>query len=122
MTPRPDPIEEARNLKHLMDAEGWDGRVVARKVGMSPATVSRRLQLLRLLPGLQERVRRGEIGPRVAAFLAGLTPSRQDYYTRRKRAPTLREVMEDVSGAETDPCPRCGGTGRVLKDSAKEGR
>ncbi|MGC9191605.1 MAG: ParB/RepB/Spo0J family partition protein [Conexivisphaera sp.] len=64
-----NPIEEALAFKSYIEKYGSESEL-ARRIGKSQEYVSRRLQLLRLPPKVQEEVMRRRIAPSVAAELA----------------------------------------------------
>ncbi|MGC9116002.1 MAG: ParB/RepB/Spo0J family partition protein [Conexivisphaera sp.] len=66
-----NPIEEALAFKSYIEKYGYGSESeLARRIGKSQEYVSRRLQLLRLPPKVQEEVMRRRIAPSVAAELA----------------------------------------------------
>lgn len=56
-----DPIDEAEAYRRLLDTRGITQAEVAGLAGTSDFTVSRRLELLRLSPADQQRVRTGDL-------------------------------------------------------------
>jgi ParB family chromosome partitioning protein len=60
------PLEVAAGIKELMEATGWTASEVSGKLGLSAATVSRTLSLLRLPEGIKSQVRSGELIANVA--------------------------------------------------------
>lgn len=56
------PLEQARALEQLMQSSGCTAAVAAKKIGRSPATVSKLLSLLTLSADQQSKVASGAIG------------------------------------------------------------
>lgn len=86
-----DPIDEATAYRALIDERGITHLEVAKIVGTSDFTVSRRLELLRLSPADQDRVRTGAVT--VTGAHALLNPN------AKKRAPRGRYA----NSANVDP-------------------
>lgn len=63
-------VERGRGFDHLMSRTGWSGAEVARRTGLSPATVSRDMAILTLPPDVLRRVELGEIKPSTAYQIA----------------------------------------------------
>lgn len=75
------PIEEAATYKNLMDEYGFTLEQVGKKMGKKPATVKRRMDLLRMPPILQAAVHKKQISMTVAEELWSIRdPSSLDYY------------------------------------------
>src|SRR5208282_712517 len=55
------PMEKARAIDELLKETGWTATVVASKIGLSNATVSRLLSLLNLPDNIQQQVSAGEV-------------------------------------------------------------
>lgn len=64
------PLERAKAIERLMTLSSWNSEQVARKLGLSPATVSRSLALLKLPEPIQAQVERGGISADAAYHLA----------------------------------------------------
>jgi len=63
------PIEEAATYKNLMDEYGFTLEKVAEKMGKAPATIKRRMDLIRMPPSLQKAVHKRQISMTVAEEL-----------------------------------------------------
>lgn len=63
------PIEEASTYKNLMDEYGFTLEQVAKKMGKTPGTIKRRMDLLRMPPMLQKAVHKKQISMTVAEEL-----------------------------------------------------
>lgn len=75
------PIEEAATYRDLIDVYGMTVDRVARKVGITPGTVKRRLDLLKMPPELQKAVHTKLISMTVAEELWGIDDAASlDYY------------------------------------------
>lgn len=64
------PLERARAIERLMTLSSWNAEQVARKLGLSPATVSRSLAMLTLPEAIQVQVESGSISADAAYHLA----------------------------------------------------
>jgi ParB/RepB/Spo0J family partition protein len=81
-----DAMEEARAFRALLDDHGYTQEKLAEKIGVSPATVTNRLRLLRLPEDIQEAISKGKM-----AGAAGLE------LLRLETAPQLmREVADGL--------------------------
>jgi ParB family chromosome partitioning protein len=69
----PTGLEEARGLRQLMEANGWNASQAAAATGFSNATVTRRLAMLSLPPYILEQVEAGKISPSSAYELSTVT-------------------------------------------------
>lgn len=67
-------LDEARAYQELVD-EGMSQREIARQIGKTQAHISRRLGLLRLDPGIQNRLGRDQLGVDVAVNQVGRLPA-----------------------------------------------
>jgi len=75
------PIEEAATYKDLMDTYGLTLEKVAQKIGKTPATIRRRMDLLRMPPMLQKAVHEKQIPMTVAEELWPITDEAElEYY------------------------------------------
>lgn len=75
------PIEEAATYRDLIDVYGMTVEQVARRVGMTPGTIKRRLDLLKMPPALQKAVHSKAISMTVAEELWGIDDvASLDYY------------------------------------------
>ena len=75
------PIEEAATYRDLIDVYGMSIDQVARKIGMTPGTVRRRLDLLKMPPSLQKAVHGKLISMTVAEELWGIDDAASlEYY------------------------------------------
>jgi len=75
------PVEEAATYQNLLDGYEMSLEEVARKMGKSPGTIKRRLDILRMPPSLQKAVHRKQIGMSVAEELWAIRDETQlDYY------------------------------------------
>jgi len=66
------PIEEAATYRDLIEVYGMTVDQVARKIGVTPGTVKRRLDLLKMPPALQKAVHTKQISMSVAEELWGI--------------------------------------------------
>jgi ParB family transcriptional regulator, chromosome partitioning protein len=83
------PIEEANGFHNLCDV-GYSVDEVARMCGKSAAFVTSRLDLLALVPAMQEAVMKGHIGAGLAQAVAALSPDNQhQFLTRHTRGQFL---------------------------------
>jgi len=75
------PIEEAATYKNLMDEYGFTLEKVAQKMGKKPATIKRRMDLIRMPPSLQKAVHKKQISMTVAEELWAIRDQTQlEYY------------------------------------------
>lgn len=75
------PIEEAATYKNLMDKYGLTIEKVSQKMGKSPGTIKRRMDLLRMPPLLQKALHKKQISMSVAEELWPIADeSSLDYY------------------------------------------
>ncbi len=63
------PLERAKAIARLMTGAGWTAEQTAKKLGLSAATVSRSLALLKLPESIQAKVSSGEISADTAYHL-----------------------------------------------------
>lgn len=84
------PIEEGRAYRRLLDL-GWDEATVQKRLGLPNWVVGWRLDLLRLVPEIQQLVECQALPPRVARYLTRLSEDGQ----RRALARLNREQMND---------------------------
>lgn len=63
------PVEEAATYKNLIDEHGFNIEKVAQKMGKSPGTIKRRMDLLKMPPMLQKAVHKKQISMTVAEEL-----------------------------------------------------
>ncbi len=71
------PLEKARAIDRLMRESGWTAIEVAAKLGISSATVSRLLSLLKLPESVQEKIDKGQIPASTAYELAKVEDARE---------------------------------------------
>jgi ParB family chromosome partitioning protein len=75
------PIEEAATYKNLMDQYGLSLEQVSKKMGKTPGTIKRRMDLLRMPPPLQKAVHKKQVSMTVAEELWSIgDPASLDYY------------------------------------------
>lgn len=75
------PLEEAATYKNLIDQYGLTLEEVSRKMGKTPGTIKRRMDILRMPPPLQEAVHKKQISMTVAESLWSITdPASLSYY------------------------------------------
>lgn len=75
------PLEEASTYRNLIDGYGFTLEQVAKKIGKKPATVKRRMDLLRMPPQLQQAVHARQISMTVAEELWSIRDlASLDYY------------------------------------------
>ena len=72
------PLERAKAIERLMQATGWTASDTGSRLGLSPATVSKHLAILKLPPAIQARIGDGSIRRAAAPELAGIDdPAKQ---------------------------------------------
>ena len=71
-----NPVDEARAFQRLLD-EGLSLRELAEAVGMAPAQITRRVEMLQARPDVLDLVARGHLKPAAAQQMAKLTPDGQ---------------------------------------------
>lgn len=71
-----DALGRAREYSKLVDL-GCTQRQIGEWLNRNPATISQEMALLRLIPELQEAVRRGQLPPRAGYHLAQLSVAQQ---------------------------------------------
>ncbi|WP_328856625.1 ParB/RepB/Spo0J family partition protein [Williamsia herbipolensis] len=91
-----DVLEEA-NAVELLVTETGSATAAAQRLGRSPGWISQRRALLKLAPGLQQALRKGELAVRLARSLAQV-PLAQQVDAWRK-AQDRRGVDREVPGA-----------------------
>ncbi|MBA7495955.1 Nucleoid occlusion protein [subsurface metagenome] len=75
------PLEEAATYRNLIDEYGLTLEKVSQKMGKTPGTIRRRMDLLRMPPMLQQAVHRRQISITVAEELWTISDEAQlDYY------------------------------------------
>jgi ParB family chromosome partitioning protein len=75
------PLEEAATYKNLLDGYGLTLEQVAKKMGKTPGTIRRRMDLLRMPPKLQKAVHKKQISITVAEELWPIADEASlDYY------------------------------------------
>jgi len=75
------PIEEAATYRNLLDEYGLTLEKVSQKMGKTPGTIRRRMDLLRMPPMLQQAVHKKQISMTVAEELWPIADEAQlDYY------------------------------------------
>jgi len=75
------PIEEAATYKNLMDKYGLTIEKVSQKMGKTPGTIRRRMDLIRMPPSLQKAVHKRQISMTVAEELWPIADEASlDYY------------------------------------------
>jgi len=75
------PIEEASTYQNLIDEYSFTLEQVAKKMGKTPGTIKRRIDLLRMPPSLQKAVHKKQISMTVAEELWSIRDeSSLDYY------------------------------------------
>lgn len=75
------PIEEAATYKNLMDHYGLTLEKVAKKMGKSPGTIRRRMDMMKMPPNLQQAIHSKQISMSVAEELWSIRDaSSLDYY------------------------------------------
>ena len=124
-----NPGEQAQLIRRLMD-EGHTQGEIGKMLGLSQGHVSRRLKLLELIPELFGRVLDGSLLYRTGYALARLPEKAQREYLDREKitrvdvearvkqeviTPEVLEVVE--SGPDTEACPTCGGSGKILVET-----
>ena len=75
------PIEEAATYKNLMEQYGLTLEQVSKKMGLTPGTIKRRMDLLRMPPVLQQAIHKKQISMTVAEELWPIADEASlDYY------------------------------------------
>jgi len=75
------PIEEAATYKNLIDEYGFTLEKVSQKMGKAPATIKRRMDLIRMPPALQKAIHKKQISMTVAEELWSIRDQTQlEYY------------------------------------------
>lgn len=73
-----EPLDRARALTRLIEATGWSIDTTARRLGLSPATISRTVAMLRLPDAILAQVAEGNISADAAYRLSQVdSPSQQ---------------------------------------------
>lgn len=106
------PIEEAATYKDLMDAYGLTIEKVAQKIGRTPVTIKRRMDLLRMPPVLQQAIHKKQISMTVGEELwpiADLT-SLKYYLNFAIENGCTKEVARQWAKAWKDQKRRSGGS------------
>ena len=78
-------IEQARALQSALDQFGWSQAELARRRGMSPATLSNKLRLLRAPDAVHQAIDAGSLSERQAAALAPLWDLPEETLTQVQR-------------------------------------
>lgn len=75
------PVEEAATYKNLIEHYGMSLEQVAKKIGKTPGTIKRRMDILRMPPNLQQAVHKKQISMTVAEELWPIADETSlDYY------------------------------------------
>ena len=101
------PLLEAEYLKRRLDRPGQSFRTVGAAIGRSHAYVQQRVELLKLIPELQQQLRDGALSIKVGRQLGGLAEEEQQRialagppYTRS--APSLTPAVNSVAASVTE--------------------
>lgn len=97
-----DPIEEARQVALLIDEVGT-GKAAAEQMGRSQTWVSHRINLLRLIPEVQDAVRTGEMPVREVRDLYHAERAEQLVALRRWRALVTARKRRGEQGNQPRP-------------------
>lgn len=98
-------MDQARAVQQLLDVHGSQD-LVAQRLGRTPAWVSQRLALLRLVPELQEQVDSGDLKLEAARRIGRMEPSQQPAEAKqaiaaarvpRERKPRSRQATEQAA-------------------------
>ncbi len=107
------PIDRAVAIRHVMEKNSMSGDEVAKRLGLSPATVSRTLSVLSLPEALREQVARGAIPADIGYLLTRVEePAKQadlaaEVAAGRLSRDSLTRKLKRVRRAE-----ECGTSGR----------
>ncbi|MER6314365.1 ParB/RepB/Spo0J family partition protein [Streptomyces sp. NPDC001581] len=97
-----DPLDQARAIKQLVEAHG-EQKVVAARLGKTPAWVSQRLSLLKLPDDLQDKVESKELTVKDARRIGGLPADEQhtaaEAAINRVKPPRKQRVATGASAA-----------------------
>ncbi|MBK8211583.1 MAG: ParB/RepB/Spo0J family partition protein [Rhodospirillales bacterium] len=93
-------IEEARALQSALDQFGWSRAEFARRRGMSPATLSNKLRLLRAPDAVHQAIDAGSLSERQAAALAPLWDLPEETLTQVQRRSDNYSVASMLRAAQ----------------------
>lgn len=108
------PLEEARGFRRLVDEHGMTQTEVAKVTGLNQGNISRKLQLLNLIPAAQTLVQSGALGGVAGYNLSQLDADRQaevikafkskphTFDTAMNSAQAKQARLEEVAGVRTD--------------------
>jgi ParB/RepB/Spo0J family partition protein len=110
------PGDRARGIQALMQATGWNMNHAAEQLGLSVASISRSLTLLRLPPDLLRRVDAGELPASAAYELAKIDDPKQQaeflqrltsgQLTRDSLSRAIKAQRRNVTGESPKPLTR----------------
>jgi ParB family chromosome partitioning protein len=93
------PTEVAKRWRALIDRWGVTGVELARRIGVSNTTVSKKLALLKLDAGTQAAIDAGHVGEECARRQANASaPSGRGRYAGKRRGRANRNVLELATG------------------------
>lgn len=104
------PVDEARAYKALMDKCGYSMKALAKKLGVSGASITYKLSLLNLTPELQTAVNRGQMSPTDARFVG--------QEVNRINGPNKDEHKKEVMSRIADTVKTAAKTGQKLTSKA----
>lgn len=89
-----NPLELAEGIHALMEVEGCTAAEAAKRIGKSPATISKALSLLMLPDHLKAKVAAGEIGLRAGHALARAVDANEDTTPKPNRKQKLTALLD----------------------------
>ena len=108
-----NPIERASGIRCLMEVADTTADAASKLLGLSPATVSKSLSLLRLPDDLQSYIAAGSIPPDIGYLLAGVNDEMEQRRladevlgNRLSRAALIRKLKRVRRGKEAARCAR----------------
>ncbi|GIK52170.1 MAG: hypothetical protein BroJett014_11430 [Planctomycetota bacterium] len=104
------PVDEARAYKALMDKCGYSMKALAKKLGVSGASITYKLNLLALTPELQTAVNRGQMTPTDARFVG--------QEVNRISGPNKDEHRREVMNRVADTVKTASNNGQKLTSKA----
>lgn len=104
------PVDEARAYKALMEKCGYSMKALAKKLGVSGASITYKLSLLNLTPELQTAVNRGQMTPTDARFVG--------QEVNRITGPNKDEHKKEVMSRIADTVKTASNNGQKLTSKA----
>lgn len=91
----PNPMMEARHIHELLTEHDYTQKELAHELGCTQSKISKRLNLLNLIPELQDKLERGEIPKSVGYELSKLPDEKQHEIAESDDTITLKDVKEE---------------------------